>query len=212
MSLDTQIAVIASTIQQFENWCSQEGIHPRSKGVIYVDRPDRLRGRRNVRPIWITATHPHAQAIRQELDMLAAVGGIASFPDQRHHVTPEEKTPVVKPTLCRAVLYRSKTGRYTLAADVIGTEQSLFQPGVDAGMVPSLDSDMHVHLLVKTPGKPGGRLPDTDPSIAAVPMGGTYVEYNIPFWDPIEATAGNGRGNWELDDQPAGTWTWPPRS
>lgn len=209
MSLDTPIAVIASTRQQFENWCSLEGIHPRSKGVIYVDRADKLRGRTSIRPIWITAKHPDAAAISQELDMLAAIGGICAFPDNRSQAVPEEKTPAVKPTLCRAVLYRSKTGRYTLAADVIGVKSTLYQPGVDAGMVPELDSEMHVHLLVKTPGKPGGRLPDTDPSIQSQPMGGTYVEYNIPFWDPTTEAPSS---RWVADDQPAGTWTWPPRS
>jgi hypothetical protein len=114
----------------------------------------------------------------------------------------------MKPTLGRVVHYRSKTGRYTLAADVIGTVNSLAPEGVAAGFVPALSTSEHVHLLVKTPGLPGNRLPDTDPAITADPKGGTYVEHNIPFWDPASLVKDEA---WSPEDQPAGSWTWPPR-
>lgn len=112
----------------------------------------------------------------------------------------------MKPTLCRAVFYRSKTGRYTLSATVIATTETLFAPGVEAGHVPALTSDTHVHLRVDTPGKEGTRLPNTDPAILNTSAGGTYQEFDIPFWDPPHSPWGG-----PLDEQPAGTWTWPPR-
>lgn len=115
-----------------------------------------------------------------------------------------------------AVWYRSKTGRYTLPADVIVTVDTIFQPAVKAGFMPPLDDDQHVHLLVKTAGIPGSRLPDTDPSIVSQNQGGTYVEHNIPFWDPAvdewrNSYAGARPSNWADHDQPEGTWTWPRR-
>lgn len=206
MSLDIPTAVIAQTWLQFEDYCQREEIHPHSKGVIWVRGASDLRGRDQVRPVWLTTTHPQREQIRRELDILHAAGRVVSFADKRQQTLPPEERLAVKPTLCRVVLYRSKTGRYSLAADVIGVQASLHRAGVDAGHVPDLDSDSHVHLLVKTPGRPGFRLPGTDPSIAADPMGGTYVEYNIPFWDPPADWYG------DYESQPAGTWTWPPRA
>jgi hypothetical protein len=122
----------------------------------------------------------------------------------------------MKPTIGRVVWYRSKTGNYTLTADVISTKDKLYRPGVEAGFMPDLDSDTHVHLLVKTAGKPDTRLPETDKSITSKNLGGTYVEHNIPFWDPDvdewrNSYAGERPSNWADHDQPAGTWTWPRR-
>jgi hypothetical protein len=117
----------------------------------------------------------------------------------------------VKATIGRVVWYRSKTGRYTLPADVAVTVDTIYPPAVEAGFMPPLDDENHVHLIVKTAGIPGTRLPDTDPSIKAQNMGGTYVEHNIPFWDP-EVDGGAVGDGWADDQQPAGTWTWPRRA
>lgn len=104
----------------------------------------------------------------------------------------------------RVVWYRSKNNHYTLLADVISVQDSIYPPAVDAGFMEGLNDPMEVHLLVKTAGKPGTRLPDSDPSIVGENLGGTYVEHNIPFWEPASA-------DWEDDEQPGGTWTWPRR-
>lgn len=111
----------------------------------------------------------------------------------------------VKPTIGRVVWYRSKTGRYTLPADIAVTVDTIYQPAVDAGFMPPLTDPSNVHLIVKTAGIPGTRLPDTDPSIKAQNLGGTYVEHDIPLWTPPYMA------DWADSDQPAGTWTWPRR-
>lgn len=121
----------------------------------------------------------------------------------------------MKPTIGRVVWYRSKTGRYTLPADIAVTTDTIYRPAVEAGFMPPLTDSDHVHLIVKTAGIPGTRLPDTDPNIKAQNMGGTYVEHDIPFWDPVVtdlegAYAGN--PPWTDDQQPAGSWTWPRRA
>lgn len=118
----------------------------------------------------------------------------------------------MNPVLNDAVWFRSRTGNYTLAADVIATKDKLFAKGVEAGHVPDLDSDMHVHLLVKTPGKPGTRQPDTDKSINNPNLGGSYVEHNVEFWDPSPTGNAHIFPHWADEDQPAGTWTWPRRN
>lgn len=121
----------------------------------------------------------------------------------------------MKPTIGRVVWYRSKTGRYTLPADIAVTVDTIYQPAVEAGFMPPLTHPANVHLIVKTAGIAGTRLPDTDPNIKAQNMGGTYVEHDIPFWDPNTEVWGSGNQDkvvlWEDSDQPAGTWTWPRR-
>lgn len=86
------------------------------------------------------------------------------------------------PTLGLDVHYRGKHGLQAMrAAKVIVNIDSLDQRGVDAGVIPALDSDQHVHLWVFTPSDAGG-----------------FVEYNIP------------RGERGSDGQiPPGTWAWP---
>jgi len=70
----------------------------------------------------------------------------------------------VKPTIGRIVHYRSKTGNYTLPAIINCTVDTIHQPGVDAGDVPALSDERHVHLTVFTPGP------------ASV-----YQEWNVPL-------------------------------
>lgn len=88
------------------------------------------------------------------------------------------------PTIGRIVHYRSNTGRYTCAAIVTATVDSLDPAGVAAGDVPALDSVWDVHLNVHTPG-------------AQV----VYQEHGVPF--------DNGDAH---EEHKPGTWRWPPRA
>lgn len=101
----------------------------------------------------------------------------------------------------RIVHYRSRTGSYTVPAIVNCTQDSIYQPGVDAGHVPPLTQEHAVHLTVFTPGQPGMRMGGTD--FIAEPqhrvsenVAGCYQEWDIPF-DPAGAP---------------GTWSWPGRA
>src|SRR5215471_4856507 len=62
-----------------------------------------------------------------------------------------------RPTICRMVVYRSRTGNYSVPAVVNCTSDSIYPPGVEAGFVPPLSGPMNVHLTVFTPGRPGQR-------------------------------------------------------
>lgn len=77
-----------------------------------------------------------------------------------------------RPSLTRSVIYRGKQGfNAPRAAIVIGTVDSLDPRGVEAGAVPALTDEMHVHLHVFTPSDQQG-----------------WTEYNVPH--------GNGPGEW----------------
>jgi hypothetical protein len=142
---------------------------------------------------------------------------------------------VTKPTIGRVVIFRSRTGKYDLAADIIATKGQLNPDGVAAGAVPDLSSDTHVHLLVKTPGLVGQRFGAQD-FLTESPSGireenrvGVYREFDVPFADfdmpadiesegydlgehegrVITASTGFSAG-W--DDVPPGTWRWPSRA
>lgn len=110
--------------------------------------------------------------------------------------------PNPTPTVGRIVLYRSRTGNYTVPAIITATESTLYRPGVEAGFVPDLSSLGHVHLTVFTPGKPGKRGSAADFVARANDpisenVSGCYQEWNVPF-DP--------------DALAAGAWSWPVRS
>lgn len=122
----------------------------------------------------------------------------------------------MKPSIGRVVVYRSRTGNYSIPAIITATTGTLYQPNVDAGHIAGLSSDTHVHLTVFTPGLPGSRSPEnTDMLVPDSPgrpilpnIGGLYQEIDVPQWVrspdvPVDA--------WPYDLQPAGTWTWPPR-
>ena len=117
--------------------------------------------------------------------------------------------------IARAVLYRSRTGSYTVPAVVNCTARSINPAGVEAGMVPPLSSDQHVHLTVFTPGKPGQRADAADFVVesqwpVSENVSGCYQEWDIPFWEPADFE----RQAWEEGDysvQPPGTWAWPQR-
>lgn len=104
------------------------------------------------------------------------------------------------PTIGRIVIYRSRTGAYDCPAIVTATQDTLFRPNVEAGLIADLTSPEHVHLTVFTPGKPGERASATDfefesPHGRAENAGGLYQEWDIPH------DQGGGPG----------TWRWPER-
>lgn len=108
-------------------------------------------------------------------------------------------------TIGRIVSYRSKTGRYSVPAIITATQQTLYQPAVDGGHIKPLSSETHVHLHVLTPGIPGERLPDTDPTIGQANPGGYYQEHDVPFSEVVDTTPG-------FSGQEPGTWAWPERA
>lgn len=115
----------------------------------------------------------------------------------------------MRPTIGRIVLYRSRTGKYTVPAVVTATTETLNPEGVEAGHVPPLSSEDHVHLTVFSPGKPGLRLGAEDfkvPASASRPVdenvGGTYREWDVPPNDPPD-------GDGLTDEHAPGTWRWP---
>jgi len=76
------------------------------------------------------------------------------------------------PTTCRIVRYRGKQGYQAVRAAVVTADVDTLDPrGVDAGEVPGLDSPMHVHLWVFTPGGSAG-----------------FAEHNVSY--------GDGPGQW----------------
>lgn len=104
------------------------------------------------------------------------------------------------PTLGRIVWYRSRTGNYTVPALVNCTVNSIYQPGVDAGFVPPLTDDLHVHLTVFSPGQIGKRVgADNFINKSKYPVSenvsGCYQEWDIEY----DELAG------------PGTWCWPER-
>ena len=118
-------------------------------------------------------------------------------------------------TLGRVVLYRSRTGAYTIPALVNCTTRSINPAGVEAGHVPPLSSERHVHLTVLTPGKPGLRAKAEDFVVESQQpvsenVAGCYQEWDLPYWEPSPSE----QQAWDAGDysvQPAGTWAWPQR-
>ena len=112
-------------------------------------------------------------------------------------------------TIGRVVFYRSRTGLYTCPAMITATRLTLHRPNVEAGFIPDLSSDTHVHLTVFTPGAPGKRATAEDfvaraDAPIAENVGGLYQEWDVPF---DEATAEEGFRL--LAHQQAGPWGWP---
>jgi hypothetical protein len=117
----------------------------------------------------------------------------------------------MKPSIGRIVIYRSRTGEYDVPAIINCTTDSLNPKGVEAGHIPALSSDTHVHLTVFSPGKPGLRLGAQNfvkESAATfgdeqVPVSenvsGCYQEWDVAYDEVRDA------------EVPAGTWRWPER-
>ena len=108
------------------------------------------------------------------------------------------------PALGRIVIYRSRTGDYDVPAIIAATQATLFIDNVQAGLIPSLSSVRHVHLVCFTPGTPGKRGDAADFKVVSEypiseNLAGTYQEWDIP--------------EWVGEDEPdPGTWRWPAPS
>jgi hypothetical protein len=118
----------------------------------------------------------------------------------------------MKPTIGRIVIYRSRTGDYDVPAIITATRETLNPKGIEAGYIPDLSSDDHVHLTVFTAGMPGlrGSVIERDDfkTVSKYPISenvaGCYQEWDIPHFEPPELpydSAGDGL-------QP-GSWRWP---
>lgn len=91
----------------------------------------------------------------------------------------------MQPTLGQIVHYRGKQGLNAMRAAIVTADvRSLDPRGVEAGAIPALDSDEHLHLWVFTPGEAGG-----------------FTEYNVPRGESPEPG----------EEIPPGSWCWPPR-
>lgn len=121
-----------------------------------------------------------------------------------------------RPSVGRIVLYRSRTGSYTVPAIITATVSSLNQAGVDAGHVPALSDEDNVHLTVFTPGKPGMRggagdfLCESEHG-RSENVAGCYQEWDIA---PAGALGNERSADIVQDDEkvfPPGTWAWPQR-
>lgn len=63
----------------------------------------------------------------------------------------------MRPTTGHIVRYRGKHGLNAVRAAIVTADVDTLDPrGVEAGEVPALDSDQHVHLWVFTPSEKGG--------------------------------------------------------
>jgi hypothetical protein len=107
----------------------------------------------------------------------------------------------MKPTIGRIVIYRSRTGDYDVPAMIVGTVDTLNPKNVEAGYLPGLSSDEHVHLVVFTPGPPGKRAAAADFKTESEHgrsenVSGTYQEWDIPR---------------TVVHPGPGTWRWPER-
>lgn len=105
------------------------------------------------------------------------------------------------PTIGRIVIYRSRTGDYDVPAIVTATQETLNPKGVEAGFVPALSSEDHVHLTVFTPGMPGMRRSAEDFKVesehgVSENVAGCYQEWDIPF----------------VAEGSPGSWRWPVRA
>lgn len=120
-----------------------------------------------------------------------------------------------KPGIGRVVWYRSRTGKYTVPALVTATQETLYEGGVEAGMVPPLTSEEHVHLTVLTPGLPGNRETADDFVVESEHGRGENVSGCYQEWDvPLAVPGYENLSDWSAPDdgdgrQPPGTWSWP---
>lgn len=117
------------------------------------------------------------------------------------------------PSVGRIVLYRSRTGSYTVPAIITATSSSLNQAGVDAGHVPALSDEDNVHLTVFTPGEPGMRGDAGDfrcesEHVRSENVAGCYQEWDIP---PADVLANEQNADPDNEGFAPGTWAWPQR-
>lgn len=132
----------------------------------------------------------------------------------------------MNPSIGRIVWYRTD-GRNGLAYDLpaIITCTAETHPGDypdgKRNPLPVPESDTHVHLTVFTPGGFGTTLlheGNTDPHApkdtaefvgaeTIVPGSGSYVEWNVPYWEPVGEEVYAYESNSGI--VPARTWRWP---
>lgn len=127
-----------------------------------------------------------------------------------------------KPSIGRVVWYRSRTGKYTVPAIVTATTETLAPEGVEAGLIPALTDEQHVHLTVFSPGLPQygpnmhgepGPARELPPGATSHNLAGCYQEWDVAYFDThgIRVSCAP-----EVDEdsleQLAGTWCWPERS
>lgn len=112
----------------------------------------------------------------------------------------------MRPTIGRIVVYRSRTG-YDVPAMVAATQDTLVPKGLQIFEAsggkrgcPPLDSPDHLHLVCFTPGIPGV-YPESE-GMPSTPAGGTFQEWNVPFFNPTLAAS----------KPPAASWRWPERA
>jgi hypothetical protein len=180
---------------------SRHGLPPRLVGFLYALLRDGAESPgdveqlainvRDIRPAPGTVyTNPHLESYARSL---------------AGYMLNQEEHPV-KPSIGRIVIYRSRTGNYDVPAIINCTTDTIYPPGVEAGYVPALSSDQHVHLTVCSPGKPGMRKDADDFKVESEHgrsenVSGTYQEWDIALHDPTVEAEG---------PQP-GTWRWPER-
>lgn len=116
----------------------------------------------------------------------------------------------MKPTIGRIVIYRSRTGDYDVPAIITAIRDTLNRKGVEAGYVPDLSSEDHVHLIVFTPAMPCLRKQGEHDDFKVVSehpvsenVAGCYQEWDISM-APLNDVSG------EPEPTP-GTWRWPTR-
>lgn len=83
------------------------------------------------------------------------------------------------------VHYVSRTGSYEVPAIVTANAMTINQANVDLGLLPGLQNEGRVHLLVMSPGPSGRRAGATDFKVESQHgrsenQGGTYTEWDIP--------------------------------
>lgn len=87
------------------------------------------------------------------------------------------------PTIGRIVHYRGRDGLHALRPAIVITDiETLDLRAVEAGVIPDITDEEHVHLWVFTPNEHGG-----------------FVEWNVAH------------GQREFGMMPPGTWDWPTR-
>lgn len=101
-----------------------------------------------------------------------------------------------KPTIGRIVVYRSRTGKYSIPAIINCTVDTINPDGVEAGHLPGLSSEDHVHLTVFTPGVPGMRGGAGDFLVESPHGRGENVAGCYQEWDIAPGTG-------------PGEWSWP---
>lgn len=118
---------------------------------------------------------------------------------------PKAESPT-KPSIGRVVVYRSRTGNYSVPAIINCAVDSIYQPGVEHGFVPPITGKDNVHLTVFSPGRAGMRVDQEQ-----TPGAENFVN---PSKYPVSENVSGCYQEWDIEydeDGGAGTWMWPAR-